>query len=85
MQIHLTATPPTDIRLHARVINQGAAITGLDATFVEGAAASRFTGRAGQVFEGFASLGGSVKRIAPARGKPMPLTAARTSNGPAPR
>jgi leucyl aminopeptidase len=64
MQIHLTATPPADIRLHARVINQGAAITGLDATFVEGAAASRFTGRAGQVFEGFASLGGSVKRIA---------------------
>ncbi len=64
MQIHLTATPPTDIRLHARVINQGAAITGLDATFVEGAAASRFAGRAGQVFEGFASLGGSVKRIA---------------------
>ena len=64
MQIHLTATPTTDIRLHARVINQGAAITGLDATFVEGAAASRFTGRAGQVFEGFASLGGSVKRIA---------------------
>ncbi len=64
MQIHLTATPPTDIRLHARVINQGAAITGLDATFVEGAAASRFTGRAGQVFEGFANLGGSVKRIA---------------------
>jgi leucyl aminopeptidase len=64
MQIHLTAAPPTDIRLHARVINQGAAITGLDATFVEGAAASRFTGRAGQVFEGFASLGGSVKRIA---------------------
>ncbi|NBB26588.1 leucyl aminopeptidase [Porphyrobacter sp. SLTP] len=64
MQIHLTATPPTDIRLHARVINQGAAISGLDATFVEGAAASRFTGRAGQLFEGFANLGGSVKRIA---------------------
>ncbi|MFO6429071.1 leucyl aminopeptidase [Erythrobacter sp. W302b] len=64
MQIHLTATPPTDIRLHARVINQGAAITGLDVTFVEGAAASRFTGRAGQVFEGFANLGDSVKRIA---------------------
>ncbi|WP_301751558.1 leucyl aminopeptidase [uncultured Erythrobacter sp.] len=64
MQIHLTATPPADIRLHARVINQGAAITGLDATFVEGAAASRFTGRAGQLFDGFANLGGSVKRIA---------------------
>ncbi|GAA0768303.1 leucyl aminopeptidase [Erythromicrobium ramosum] len=64
MQIHLTATPPADTRLHAQIINQGAAITGLDATFVEGAAASRFTGRAGQLFEGFANLGGSVKRIA---------------------
>jgi leucyl aminopeptidase len=64
MQIHLTATPPADTRLHVRIINQGAAITGLDATFVEGAAASRFTGRAGQLFEGFANLGGSVKRIA---------------------
>jgi leucyl aminopeptidase len=64
MQIHLTATPPADTRLHARIINQGAAITGLDATFVEGAAASRFTGRAGQLFEGFANLGGSIKRIA---------------------
>jgi leucyl aminopeptidase len=64
MQIHLTATSTADTRLHARIINQGAAITGLDATFVEGAAASRFTGRAGQLFEGFANLGGSVKRIA---------------------
>ncbi|TAD72922.1 MAG: leucyl aminopeptidase [Sphingomonadales bacterium] len=64
MQIHLTAAPPSDIRLHARVINQGAAITGLDAAFVEGAAASRFTGRAGQVFEGFATTAGVLRRIA---------------------
>ncbi|AOL95353.1 leucyl aminopeptidase [Porphyrobacter sp. LM 6] len=64
MQIHFTAAPPSDIRLHARVINQGAAITGMDAAIVEGAAASRFTGRAGQLFEGFATIGGAVRRVA---------------------
>jgi len=64
MQIHFTATPPADVRLHARLVNQGAALTGLDAVIVEGAAASAFAGRAAQVFEGFASVGGTVKRIA---------------------
>ena len=64
MQILFTSTPPADVRLHARVVNQGAALAGLDAALVEGAAASRFSGRAGQVFEGFASVGGTVKRIA---------------------
>jgi leucyl aminopeptidase len=68
MQILFTTTPPAaqlaDVRLHARVVNQGAALPGLDAALVEGAAASRFSGRAGQVFEGFASTGGAVKRIA---------------------
>ena len=64
MQIHFTATPPSDVRLHARLVNQGAALSGLDAVIVEGAAASAFAGRAGQVFEGFASVGGTVKRIA---------------------
>ncbi|QDH34386.1 leucyl aminopeptidase [Porphyrobacter sp. YT40] len=64
MQIHFTAAAPADIRLHARVVNQGAALAGLDSALVEGAAASGFTGRAGQLFEGFASIGGAVKRIA---------------------
>ena len=64
MQILFTSTPPADVRLHARVVNQGAALTGLDAALVEGAAASRFSGRAGQVFEGFSGAGGAVKRIA---------------------
>jgi leucyl aminopeptidase len=64
MQIHFTSTAPSDIRLHARLVNHGAGLTGLDAALVEGAAASRFTGRAGQVFEGFAGIGGAVKRIA---------------------
>ncbi len=64
MQIHFTTAPPADVRLHARVVNHGAALTGLDPALVEGAAASRFMARAGQVFEGFASLGGAVQRIA---------------------
>jgi leucyl aminopeptidase len=64
MQIHLTASAPADVRLHARIVNQGQALSGLDAALVEGAAASRFSGRAGQLFEGFASVGGTVQRIA---------------------
>ena len=64
MQIHLAAAAPADIRLHARIVNQGQALSGLDAALVEGAAASRFSGRAGQLFEGFASIDGAVKRIA---------------------
>jgi leucyl aminopeptidase len=79
MQIHFTATPPSNIRLQARVMNQGAAITGLDATFVEGAAASLFAGRTGQVFEGFASIDGSVKRIALV-GAGEPVAADRRAN-----
>jgi leucyl aminopeptidase len=64
MQILFTATPPADVRLHARVVNQGASLAGLDQALVEGAAAARFSGRVGQVFEGFAAEGGVVKRIA---------------------
>ena len=64
MQINFTTTPPATIRLHARVINQGDALGGLDTALVEGAAASQFTGRVGQVFEGFAMAGGALQRIA---------------------
>ncbi|AUX71006.1 leucyl aminopeptidase [Porphyrobacter sp. HT-58-2] len=64
MQIHFTAAPPADIRLHARVVNQGAALAGLDQVLIEGADAAQFAGRAGQVFEGFASMAGALRRIA---------------------
>lgn len=64
MQIHFAAAAPSDVRLQARVINQGQTLSGLDETIVEGAAASRFAGRAGQLFEGFAGMGGAVRRIA---------------------
>ncbi|MFM7349115.1 MAG: leucyl aminopeptidase [Erythrobacter sp.] len=64
MQFNFTATAPSDVRLHARVVNQGQALVGLDAALVEGANVSKFTGRAGQMFEAFASVEGAVKRIA---------------------
>ena len=64
MQILFTATPPADVRLHAQVVNQGAALTGLDKALAEGAAAARFSGRVGQVFEGFATVDGTLRRIA---------------------
>ncbi|MBI1404152.1 MAG: leucyl aminopeptidase [Porphyrobacter sp.] len=64
MQIHFTASPPAAVRLHAYIVNQGAIPSGLDAALVEGADAARFSGRAGQVFEGFASVGGTLRRIA---------------------
>lgn len=64
MKIDLVASPPSDVRLQARVVNQGAALAGLDQALIEGAAASRFSGKAGQLFEGFATMGGSVRRVA---------------------
>lgn len=64
MQIHFTDTAPATTRLHARIVNQGDELSGIDTALIEGASASRFKGSAGQVFEGFANLDGVVKRIA---------------------
>ncbi|MFN3864939.1 MAG: leucyl aminopeptidase [Erythrobacter sp.] len=64
MQIHFTAAPPADIRLHAQVLNQGASLAGLDPVLAEGAAAARFAGRVGQVFDGFASTAAGLRWIA---------------------
>jgi len=65
MQIHFAAAPPSDVRLHARPVNQGQALAGLDPAITEGAAVSKFTGRMAQLFEGFAIAdGGAVRRIA---------------------
>ncbi len=49
-------------RLVARLIDQDALPADLDAVMVEGARASRFTGKTGQVFEGFVAHGGKVVR-----------------------
>ncbi len=64
MHIHFSAAAPSDVRLHARLVNQGQALAGLDAALVEGAAASKFAGRVSQVFEGFSGSEGAIKRIA---------------------
>ncbi|MFO6448478.1 leucyl aminopeptidase [Erythrobacter sp. NE805] len=66
MQIHFTAAAPADVRLHARVVNQGAGLGNLDAVSVlaEGAAASQFAGRVGQLFEGFTHTDATLRRNA---------------------
>ncbi len=64
MQIQFVDSPPAQVRLVARVVNQGAALSDLDAAFVDGAHASRFTGAAGQVFEGFSMEQGALRRLA---------------------
>jgi len=64
MQIHFTETSPANVRLIARVVNQGDALADLDAALTDGAHAARFGGRTGQVFEGFTMEGGSLRRVA---------------------
>ncbi len=64
MQIQFVDSLPAQVRLVTRVVNQGDALSDLDAAFVDGAQASRFKGGAGQVFEGFAMDQGSLRRIA---------------------
>ncbi len=51
-------------RLVARVANQDALPAGLEPVIVQGAKASRFTGKAAQSFEGFVDREGQVVRIA---------------------
>ena len=50
-------------RLVARLVNQDAVPADLEPVLVEGAKASRFTGKAGQVFEGFVERDGRVVRV----------------------
>ncbi len=55
------ATAP---RLVARIVSQNAIPADLEVVLAEGAKASRFTGKAGQLFEGFIDRGGQVVRVA---------------------
>ncbi len=65
MQIQFLAasTAPTT-RLVARLVNQDAIPAELEPVLAEGARATRFSGKAGQVFEGFVERSGSVVRVA---------------------
>lgn len=64
MQIQFSDSPPANVRLYARIVNQGDTPTDLDAALIDGAQAARFKGSAGQVFEGFSMDGGSLRRMA---------------------
>ena len=64
MHIHFTDTAPANVRLIARIVNQGDALADLDPVIADAAPASRFKGSAGQVFEGFTMHEGALKRLA---------------------
>ena len=65
MQIEFIAGPSaTASSATARIVNQDALPADLDPALIEGARASRFTGKAGQLHEGFVSAGGAVIRVA---------------------
>jgi leucyl aminopeptidase len=51
-------------KLVARVVDQGALPAELEAVLAQGAKASRFTGKSGQIFEGFVERGGAIVRAA---------------------
>jgi leucyl aminopeptidase len=60
--LEASATPTT--RLVARLANQDALPAELEPVLAEGARATRFAGKAGQIFEGFVERGGKLVRIA---------------------
>ncbi|MEE1877145.1 leucyl aminopeptidase [Altererythrobacter litoralis] len=64
MQINFSETAPADASLMAHVVNQDSMPARLERAIVDGAAAARFKGRAGQFFEGFVERGGKLVRVA---------------------
>ncbi len=65
MKIEFVEAPSASAcRLIARLVEQDALPADLDPVLTEGARASRFSGKVGQIHEGFVSQGGKVLRIA---------------------
>lgn len=64
MQVNFSVTHPSDARLVAHIADKGKLPEGLEKSVSEGAAAARFKGNPGQVFEGFVERGGVVVRVA---------------------
>jgi leucyl aminopeptidase len=65
MQIRfLDDSTPGETRIVAHLVNQNALPAGLEPVLTEGAAMSRFAGKAGQLFEGFVERHGKVVRVA---------------------
>lgn len=64
MQITFTDTAPANARLIAHLANKDDLPPRLERSLVDGAAAARFKGNPGQLFEGFVERDGQVVRIA---------------------
>jgi leucyl aminopeptidase len=64
MKFQFSDSPPANVRLHARIVNQADMPSDLDAAIADGAKAARFKGSAGQVFETFAMADGGLRRTA---------------------
>lgn len=79
MQITFASSVPSDVRLVAQVVDQGALPEGLENSVVGGSKAARFKGTAGQIFESFVDRGGTVVRLALA-GAGEAKAAARLAN-----
>ena len=71
MQVKFTDSLPADARFVAHVLDQGSIPAQIARTVREGASAARFTGSAGQLFDGFTEQDDRVVRVALAgAGKP---------------
>jgi len=60
----LDAATSSSARLVVRLVNQDAVAADLEPVLAEGAKMARFSGKAGQIFEGFAERDGKVVRVA---------------------
>ena len=65
MKVQFASQPDTAIRLQARLVDKDKLPADLEPVVRAGAAAARFTGKAGQVFEAFVERDGAVVRLAP--------------------
>ena len=59
-----SAADPAGARLIARIVEPGKMPADLERPLAQGAQTARFTGKAGQLFEGFVERGGEVVRLA---------------------
>ncbi len=64
MQIEFVSAVPSASGPLARIVNLDALPADLDPVLAAGAKASRFTGKTGQLHEGFVQAGGAVQRVA---------------------
>ncbi len=64
MKVSFTATPASSARLSARIVDQDNLPADLPVAILQGAEMSRFSGKVGQVFEGFHEADGAVVRLA---------------------